>query len=178
MNKYLNIVIAIILSSVCINAQTGVSYNPPVEEDATLKCRVITPLSVDPETTLDLLVSPKLIQGVRYYLPQNQDFKSLFVYSGEPNQEVLLSMVTEKLDQKVELSFTMKGSQDEYAQNGDLTTLNIGLGGEGTGSEVVKLNAAGNYYLYIIYDWVEAADDAPTGDRLFIQRISAWYDDI
>lgn len=178
MNKYLNIVIAIILSSVCINAQPGISYNPPVEEDATLKCNVITPLSVDPERTLDVLVSPKIIRGVKYYLPQNQDFKSLFVYSGEPKQDIHLSMTCQKIDRNVELSFTIKGSQDEFAHNGALIHLNIGLGVAGTGNEVVKLNAEGKYFLYIIYDWVEAANDAPLGSREFIQRISAYYNGI
>jgi len=174
MYKYLIIVIITILTSVCINAQT-VIHNAPVSEQTTLSCKVLKPLSVSPLSQEDFLNWPTIPIGSKYYLNssdiEDSDFRSIFTFSGEPNHDVVISMVCENIVDNVELSFTMKGTAIRYLGIEQVPLLVF----DADGKTVVSLNADGAFYLHILYDWVWAKENATTGVKCFTQCIASQY---
>lgn len=171
MNKYFIIAIITILSCICMNAQTDPSqFNTPVKEDATLSCKVIKPLSVHPKEQENIVITPSIPAGQKLVLAENAVW-SQFTFTGEPDRAIKISMVPEKVRQKVEIDFVVRGRQDQYTSTCDVTNLDDGV------DKVVNLSAGdGKYYLVIVYVSIWAYEDAVRGERIFTQHISAIYD--
>lgn len=177
MKKGLLLLILILGTSLSLLSQPT-SFNAPVSETANLQCTVISPLTVNPTQSSDMIQWPTLVPGSKYFIGQlgnreRGDFYSIFTFSGEPGLDIEISITPQRVVNNVEISFTMMGSSEPYLGQPSTPTLSF----QGN-SEVVTLSSTGAYYLHIQYDWVWAYDNAARGIRHFVQTIDAHYNSL
>jgi len=166
--------ILIVCAAITANAQ-AVSFNSPVNESTNLTCKLIKPLSVSPNFSQDFLNWPTVPVGQKYVMTGNindesSDILTIFIFSGEPNASIEISVTTQTYKDNVEISYRLKGTQNPY-----LGLKFVPVLGFIDGKSTVNLNNSGDYYLHIVYDWVWAHEGATPGIKRFTQLISAQY---
>lgn len=173
-NSIVIIIFLIILSSK--DLLFSQSYNTYVENSANLSCKVIKPLSVNPTFQGDFITWPSIIIGTTFETKfmdyDNGDVCSMFKYSGEPGSQIEISIITQTLieNNSVEISLRWKGSDKTPGYGVVAGILNFP-----NSTESVTLNSNGEYFLYIMYDWVRAYEHATVGVKTFTQTITAQY---
>jgi hypothetical protein len=177
--KKITIIMFIMLCGLVLTQAQAEEHNAPVTKSGNMTCNVIRPLSVSPSHETDYLNWPSLPVGAKYYLGGNnrwEDSYSIFTFTGEGSRRMEISIQMEKEKDNVEISFSFFGTQFDHVGSNpsDMTELLFG----NNGKEIVSLSAGGNYFLHIIYDWVEAKEGAIPGRYSFIQLINAQYHDL
>lgn len=151
-------------------------HNTPVTKSGNMTCNVIKTLSVNPIHETDYLNWPPLPVGSKYYLGGNnrwEDSYSIFTFTGEESRQIEITIEMQKEKDNVEISFRLFGTQFDHV--GSNPSNMTGLSFANNSKEIVSLSAGGNYYLHIIYDWVEAKEGAIPGRYSFLQKINAQY---
>lgn len=178
MNKMITIMIIFLAVSTTMFAQAGL-HNSPESSSANFSCTVIEQLAVTPNpANHDNLWWPTIPIGSKYYFGskpgENSDTKSIFMFSGETNKSLSITLQTQRELDNVEVAFSFKGSTTGFggppANLQDLSFEND--------NEIVDLNGDGKYWLQIIYEWVWAKPGATPGERYFVQLISVSYNGI
>ncbi|MFP4544445.1 MAG: hypothetical protein ACOCZW_01565 [Bacteroidota bacterium] len=147
MMKYIIIIMLVILPATVLTAGNG--QNTPVSGSSNLSCTVIKPISISPESSFDYLNWPTIPAGSKYYfgshLYEDSDVRSIFTISGEPGYDVLLSLQTQTEVDDTELSFTLKGTSQQYLGGSPVPELTL----NNNGQAVVNLNSGGAFYVHI-----------------------------
>lgn len=178
MKKYMVLLMIMFCGWNFLYAQ-GIDFNTPVSETGNMTCLVIKPLSVSPSWHGDFLNWPTLPVGSKYDFGtsdvEDSDRRSIFTFTGESERNIEITIETETMKDNVEISFTFRGTQSP--QLGQPLS-SIPILDFSNSREIAILSAEGKYYLHIIYNWVWAHEDAETGHKVFVQRISAQYHDL